>query len=559
MKIGVKIGAMSLGALAILLIVGITSYFSVSKMIENNRWVLHTQKVLEEVALLQSRLLDAQNSARGYIVTSDEDYLELFKTAEGHVRESIRELKHLTQDNPVQQQTLDKLEPIADSAIDNMQKTVSVFKEKGYQAALDRIRTGVLKETMEPVRKLIRDMVDVEKKLLLERQQDMTESANNTILTILFGTALAIAFVSLSAYLITRDITGPIRVLVRASDNLARGRFDAAPTFSSRDEFGDLAAAFNQMGHSMLELSETVAQEKKGREHAEQLLQAIRQHLERICSRAGELVPTTRTVIVGFQDNPSPAGTAVAMTGELARAAEELVALARSAGETAKKAGFLSESVARSFLEMQTAVSSLAEKVKSTGAGVATFSDRTEEMNEVVGAVDGIAAELNLLAMGIAMEATRSAEDGKGVSALVDQLKSLAEKARQNGIKAHHILSRIEKAATRAVISSEDAVEAVEPALKNVAQVGDDVEGFGRAVADVQSAVLKVSDHATRHGSAIDAAPHRLERILSTVESERTFIKQCELCLTQIDQDARHAHDLLAIPFQKPDEVPSLI
>jgi methyl-accepting chemotaxis protein len=559
MKIGVKIAAMSLGALAILLIVGVTAYFSVSKMIENNRWVLHTQKVLEEVALLQSRMLDAQNSARGYIVTGDEDYLELFRAAEAHVKESMRELKHLTEDNPTQQQTLEKLEPVAEGAIDNMQKTVTVFKEKGYQAALDRIRTGILKETMEPVRKLIRDMVDVEKKLLLERQQDMNESANNTMLTIIFGTALAIAFVSLSAFLITRDITGPIRVLVRASDNLARGRFDAAPAFSSRDEFGDLAAAFNQMGHRMLELSETVAQEKKERELAEQLLQALRPQVERIGSRANELLATAGSVIVGFEDNPTPAGTALTMLGELAAAAEELVAIARSAGETAKEAGFFSENASRSFLEMQTSLGSLTEKVKSTGTGVTTFSERTEEMNEIVGAIDGIAAELNLLAMGMAMEAARSGESGKSISALVDQLKSLAESARQNGIKAHQILSRIEKAATRAVISSEDAVEAVEPAMKNVAQVGHEVEEFARAVAGVQSAVLKISDQAARHGAAMAMAPHRIERLLSTVEGERTFIKQSELCLRQIDQDARHAHDLLSVPGQKPDGMPSLV
>lgn len=559
MKIGVKIAAMSLGALAILLIVGVTAYFSVSKMIENNRWVLHTEKVLEEVALLQSRMLDAQNSARGYIVTSDEDYLELFRAAEAHVKDSMRELKRLTEDNSTQQQTLEKLEPIAEAAIDNMQKTITVFKEKGYQAALDRIRTGILKETMEPVRKLIRDMADVEKKLLLERQQDMSESANNTILTIIFGIALAIAFVSLSAFLITRDITGPIRVLVRASDNLARGRFDAAPAFSSRDEFGDLAAAFNQMGHRMLELSETVAQEKKEREYAEQLLEALRPQVERIGSRVNELLATAGAVILGFEDNPAPAAAAAATLGELAAAADEMVAMARSAGEAAKQAGFFSENVSRSFLEMQTSLGSLTEKVKSTRTGVTTFSERTEEMNEIVGAIDGITAKLNWLAMGMAMEATRSGDSGRSISALVDQLKSLAESARQQGVKAHQVLSRVEKAATRALISSEDAVEAVEPAMKNVAQVGDEVEEFAKVVAVLKSTVLKISDQASRHGAAVALSPHRMERLLSTVEGERTFIKQGELCLKQIDQDARHAHDLLAAPSLKSDGLPSLV
>jgi len=559
MKIGVKIGLMALGALAILIIVGVTAFFSVTKLIETNRDVVHSQQVLEALAVLHFQILDAQTSARGYVVTSDDDYQDQFKSSQNELKNSFKELHKLTADNATQQQTLDALEPDVDKAMAEFKETMELCKVHGYDEALKRIRLGGPQDLMDKIRRHVSDLADLEKKNLRDRTDDMTDSANNTKLTIIFGTVLAIVFVSLCGFLITRDITGPIRTLVRASDNLARGRFDAVPRFNTQDEFEDLSAAFNQMGSSMRDLTERVEADRARRTQLEHLVDALRLDVQRISSRADELLSAARQQIVGFEENPTPVKTSVAAAGDLSKTADELSTLARSTQDASKQTTHVSEGAVRGYQDVLSSVSALAEKVKSAATGVTALSERTEEMNEVVAALNEIGSELNLVAMGAAMELARAGESGKAMAPLVDQLRSLSDKAKQHGIKVNQTLSRIEKAATRAVISTEDAVEAVEPTMTNATRVADDLQSLAKVAAELEFAAGKVYDESGKHSAALGLAPSKIERILSTLEAERTFIKQCELKATEIQSAAAHANELIPTPITYPEEAASLV
>src|SRR4030095_10106284 len=280
---------------------------------------------------------------------------------------------------------------------------------------------------------------------------------------------------------------------------------------------------------------------------------------QKINSRACELLSAARQQIVAFEENPTPVKTALATAGELAQTADELSALARSTQEASKQAAHVSDKAARSYQEVQTSVLALAEKVKSAASGVSALSERTEEINEVAGAINEIGAELNLVAMGVAMELARSGDSGKAMSPLVDQLRSLSDKTKQHRIKVNQTLSRIEKAATRAVISTEDATEAIEPTINNVSRMAEDLESLGKVAAELELSVHRVSDESGKHSAALGLVPHKLERVFSRVEAERTFIKQCELKASDIQIAAAHANDLVPAPEPEPEESPSLV
>jgi len=63
-------------------------------------------------------------------------------------------------------------------------------------------------------------------------------------------------FSTLIALLISRNISGPIKKLVSASEQLANGNLDAKVDLASGDEFGKLAHRFNQMADVLRERDE---------------------------------------------------------------------------------------------------------------------------------------------------------------------------------------------------------------------------------------------------------------------------------------------------------------
>jgi CHASE3 domain sensor protein len=79
---------------------------------------------LEELDTLQLNLTDAETGQRGFIITGDASYLDPYTDALGHVQQSEKSLRELTSDNPVQQTSVDRLEPMVASKLTELHELI---------------------------------------------------------------------------------------------------------------------------------------------------------------------------------------------------------------------------------------------------------------------------------------------------------------------------------------------------------------------------------------------------------------------------------------------------
>ena len=66
--------------LAIVLLIGnaYVSFRATNTLVENNRSVVHTQRVIEILSEAVAHITTAETSQRGYIITGDESFLEFY-------------------------------------------------------------------------------------------------------------------------------------------------------------------------------------------------------------------------------------------------------------------------------------------------------------------------------------------------------------------------------------------------------------------------------------------------------------------------------------------------
>ncbi len=106
----------------------------------------------------------------------------------------------------------------------------------------------------EPIRNINGRVIGILYVGILE--QKYTDIQNQTVLFFV-GITLAVALVStLFALMISRNISGPIKKLVSASEQLAEGNLEAKVDLTSGDEFGKLAYRFNQMADALRQRDE---------------------------------------------------------------------------------------------------------------------------------------------------------------------------------------------------------------------------------------------------------------------------------------------------------------
>jgi two-component system NtrC family sensor kinase len=106
----------------------------------------------------------------------------------------------------------------------------------------------------EPIRNVNHEVVGILYVGILE--QKYTDIQNQTILAFVGVTLVGAAVSTFLAMLIARNISGPIKKLVSASQQLADGNLDAKVDLTSGDEFGKLAYRFNQMAEALRQRDE---------------------------------------------------------------------------------------------------------------------------------------------------------------------------------------------------------------------------------------------------------------------------------------------------------------
>jgi signal transduction histidine kinase/DNA-binding response OmpR family regulator len=180
---------------ALMLLVSLMFWRQSAANEEASGWVAHTHQVLEHVEFLHGKLRDAETGQRGYVVTGDEEYLELYANAlqatavrEAGARDVTRSsrrprsvmqelafLRELTSDNPAQQGNLDEMEGVVKKLLDYMAAAIAERKQQAAGAAAPSFDFQRGKKLMDQARSLMRIMEAEENHLLALR----TEVAEN--------------------------------------------------------------------------------------------------------------------------------------------------------------------------------------------------------------------------------------------------------------------------------------------------------------------------------------------------------------------------------------------
>jgi PAS domain S-box-containing protein len=199
--------AATLGAaLLALASVGILSYQAIIRQDEEQRWVAHTHFVLESLNAMLSDLSDEETNQRAFIITGEVSYLQPYESSIQRLQREAHELRTLTNDNPTQQGSLDRIDPLLANRFAELQRGVAVRNKQGLTAAVTAVREGNGKKTAGQFRALIGEMQDEERRLLRQRREAADANSRRTKTLIVAGNGIALLFLFIAAVVIFREM-----------------------------------------------------------------------------------------------------------------------------------------------------------------------------------------------------------------------------------------------------------------------------------------------------------------------------------------------------------------
>jgi PAS domain S-box-containing protein len=203
--------------LTCLVVIAAVSYTTVARFREDTVSVDHSHQVIANLRLLLSTATDAETSARGYVITGREEYLEPYDSALQYMSRGLGELRRLTADNRVQQRRLDLLEPLLGERF-GVLKEIIEKRQQGFEPAQAAVLNGWGKQLHDRVRAAVAEMEATERGLLRQREDRAQLASTITKVTIVAGSIMGLAIVAAALSLIGQGFT----VSRRAQEALQR-------------------------------------------------------------------------------------------------------------------------------------------------------------------------------------------------------------------------------------------------------------------------------------------------------------------------------------------------
>jgi Methyl-accepting chemotaxis protein len=557
--VGTKIAAGFALALVILIAIGTVCYQSTGRLMETAARVTQTNNVLKALVAVTHDLVDAETGQRGYIITGEDDYLEPYNLGVSSSENNLRQLRALLADNPVQQQRLNRLEPLVRDRLRQLKDGIDRRRSGGAEAGREWILSGVGKEQMEEIRQIAGELEAEENALLAQRSAAAEASARNARLAVTLGTLGAFVILALAAFFITRDIAGPLRALSDTAERIARGDLSGTIATSDRtDEVGRLTQVFAQMNgwlNGMATVASRIASgDLRGKVEPQsekdvlgQSFAAMVDNLQRLTNdlthgvgvlgaSASEISTSTSQLAASASETATAIGETTTTVEEVRQTAEISSQKARAVSDTAQRVAQISQTGRKATQDTVEGMTRIREQMTSIAESMVRLSEQSQAIGQIVATVEDLAAQSNLLAVNAAIEAAKAGEHGKGFTVVAQEVRSLAEQSKQATGQVRTILNEIQKATSAAVLATEQGSKAVEAGVEQSAQAGQSIQTLSGSISEAAQAAAQIAASSQQQLVGVDQVASAMESIKQASTQNVDSAKQLESAARDLKQ-----------------------
>jgi signal transduction histidine kinase len=203
----------------VLVAISALSVVLVTQSRKDNRWVVHTVEVENQVNALLLDIRRAESAVRGYMLSSGPQFLTEHETAVAAIRPELDRLTVLTADNPVQVENIVKLRQAIEQRLSDFANGIERVKNNDVASAAAIMRGGQTNKAVDAIAQASQAMRIEEDRLFAERTRTADRTQLLASIVTVVGSALVIALAAISIFLVRRSSRARDNAEARLRDN----------------------------------------------------------------------------------------------------------------------------------------------------------------------------------------------------------------------------------------------------------------------------------------------------------------------------------------------------
>ncbi len=216
---------------------------------------------------------------------------------------------------------------------------------------------------------------------------------------------------------------------------------------------------------------------------------------------------------------------------QLATAMSEMSSTVQTVAEHAQNASSLTESASgqaetgqRFVQDSVDKMSVLSQDISASAQAVNQVEESVDSIGSVVGTIQGISEQTNLLALNAAIEAARAGEAGRGFAVVADEVRNLAQRTQQATVEIQEMITQLQTSANSAVELMEKSVVEAATGVELVTNAGSELDGIVAQVNQINDMNFQIATAAGQQSSVAEEMNQNLTNVRELVEASVTVV-----------------------------------
>ncbi|OGU06730.1 MAG: chemotaxis protein [Geobacteraceae bacterium GWC2_58_44] len=313
--------------------------------------------------------------------------------------------------------------------------------------------------------------------------------------------AVAVILGLVSVIFLTRNFSTRIKRVADTMSRVADGDLTVQLRIYANDEIGELGKSINRMLDSTRDM-----------------ITSIRNTANEVSSSARMLSAGNEQIAISSEEVAAQTSTVATASEEMSATSMEIAQNCSQAAESSRQGFELAVQGVAVVQQTVTGMNRIAEKVKQLAGTVETLGSRSDQIGEIVGTIEDIADQTNLLALNAAIEAARAGEQGRGFAVVADEVRALAERTTRATKEIGQMIRVIQAETRGAVASMKEGVSEVEQGTSDAAKSGEALGNIRNQINAVAEQINQIATAAEQQMATTTEITNNIQQITEVVQ-----------------------------------------
>jgi methyl-accepting chemotaxis protein len=264
-----------------------------------------------------------------------------------------------------------------------------------------------------------------------------------------------------------------------------------------------------------------------------------------LVNSSNQLSRTSEQIAANAENAACESATMGTAGEQMAATSHEISQNCHTAAGNSKSTGAIAKNGVEVVAKTITVMQQIAERVRGLSGTVELLGQRSDQIGEIIGTIEDIADQTNLLALNAAIEAARAGEQGRGFAVVADEVRALAERTTKATREIGEMIKAIQSETRGVVVAMEEGVQEVESGTTEASRSSAALREILDQVNAVSGEIVQIAQAAEEQTATTGMISGNIQQISELVRSTAQGSHQCAEQASQLTVCAQDLERML--------------